>query len=165
MAANPINASFSGSHPNQYIFIFALLMHAPRVIVSVMEMSCVNLGKINYYYYYIKIWYINAYTFIVIKPCIIHVVCMNIILSITMGQRVWAGSATLGLQVPADTCLKLTSILRCIDGESSHPISAHMIIEVSTMCTQIRCWNVYICLKGIISSDSSYTSSSHITYY
>ena len=51
MAASPMNASFSGSHPNHYTFIFVLLMHALRVIVSVMKMSCVILGKINYYYY------------------------------------------------------------------------------------------------------------------
>ena len=52
MAASPINASFSGSHPNHYTFIFVLLMHALGVFVLVMKMSCVILGKINYYYYY-----------------------------------------------------------------------------------------------------------------
>ena len=45
MAASRINASFSGSHPNHYTFIFVLLMHALGVIMSVMKMSCVILGK------------------------------------------------------------------------------------------------------------------------
>ena len=47
--ASPINASFSGSHPNHCMFISLLLMHVSRIIVSVMKMSCVILEKINYY--------------------------------------------------------------------------------------------------------------------
>ena len=43
----PDNATFTGSHPNFYTFIFVLLMHASRVIVSVKRMPCVILWKIK----------------------------------------------------------------------------------------------------------------------
>ena len=47
IAASPINASFPGSHPIHYTFLFILPMHAVRVVVLVIRMSCVIFFLLN----------------------------------------------------------------------------------------------------------------------
>ena len=48
LVASSINAIFPGSHPGIYTFISVLLKHVMNNTVSVIYMSCVILGKINY---------------------------------------------------------------------------------------------------------------------
>ena len=47
-----------------------------------------------------------------------------------------AGSATLALQVPADTCVKLADMLRHIDGDSSHPYSEDVTFHTTRLISR-----------------------------